>query len=109
MKLTVQPSLRIESPWTGLPSSKRKQLERTFLQFFNVCVNARCTRNESDLCTCQGCSEEKWAYQQLKAFYLQNTTSDHQPSFFEAMKWAAQQDDDQLDAAWRCPPSAAGA
>jgi hypothetical protein len=60
------------------------------LQLFSSCVNAENNDCDPRYCSCQGCREEEWAYNELKKLYHEHVRSDYQPGFLEAMQWAAE-------------------
>lgn len=53
-------------------------------------MNAENVGHNCDLCRCDACAEELWAYTKLRDLYWENVSSDDQPGFVEAMQWAAE-------------------
>lgn len=72
--------LVVSSPFVSA-GNRRQELEETFLEFFDLCVE---TTDDA---------EELWAYERLKGTYVEGVSDadDLVPGFFAAMHWAARQ------------------
>lgn len=69
---------RYASPFRSLSRKQRQRFELAFLELFDLCME---TSDDA---------EERWAQAKLKALYLGAPLDDFAPSFFDAMRWAAE-------------------